>query len=45
MIDRPEFFRPAERRYKVTRDHAVRRPIRPSGPSWVGEGDLGLFDR
>ena len=45
MVARPEFGRPAERRGKAPRDYAGRHPIRPRGPSWVGEGDPGLFER
>ena len=45
MIDRPELGRPTKRRDKVPGDHAGRRPIRPRGPSWVGEGNPGLFDQ
>ena len=44
MVTRPEFGRPAERRNKVPRDHAVRRLILTCGPSCVREGDPGLFD-
>ena len=43
MVFRPESGRPMERRGKVTHDHAGRRTICPCGPSWVGEGDPGLF--
>ena len=45
MVDRPEFVYPVERRDKVPLDHKVFRPVRLCGPSWVGEGDPGLFDR
>ena len=45
MFARPEFSRPTVRRNEVPRDQAGHFPIRPRGPSWVGEGDPGLFDR
>ena len=41
----PEFGRPAERRDKVPRDHAGRRPICPRSSSWFGEGNPFLFDQ
>ena len=45
MIARPEFGRPVERLNEVPRDHAGHRPVCPCGPSLVGEGDPGMFDR
>ena len=44
MIARPELGCPSERRNEVPHNHTGRRPIRPRGPSWVVEGDPGLFD-
>ena len=45
MIKQPELGRPSERRDKVPRDHTRHRPSPPHGPSWIGEGDPGLFDQ
>ena len=45
VVARPEFGRPVERRNEVPRDHAGCRPISPHSPSWVREGNTGLFDR
>ena len=45
MIAQPEFGRPTKRHNKVLRDHTERRLIRPCGPSWVAEGNTGLFDQ
>ena len=45
MVAQTELGYPAEHRNKVPRDHAGRRPIRLRDPSWVGEGDPGLFER
>ena len=45
MIVQPEYGRPTECRDKVPLDHTGRRPIRPRGPRWVGEGVTGLFDQ
>ena len=44
MVARSGLGSPAERRDEVPCDHAGRRPIRPYSPSWVVEGDPGLFD-
>ena len=44
MVARPEFGRPVERHDKVPPDYTGRRPIYPRIPSWVGEGNPGLFD-
>ena len=44
VVHQPEFGCPVERHNKVPHDHIVRRAIFPCGPSWVVEGDPGLFD-
>ena len=45
MIAQPELVRTSERRNEVPHNHTGRRPIRPHGPGWVGEGNPGLFYR
>ena len=45
MVARPELVSLAERRDVVTCDYAERHPVRPRGPSWVGEVNISLFDR
>ena len=44
VVARSEFGRPVERHDDVPCDNVGRRLVCPCIPSWVGEGDLGLFD-